>query len=145
VLLTSLTTLQSGILGEDIPIYADFHIGGTNTIRGWPLDARSGKNQFINTVEYRYLLTEPRPFSLSFFTAYIGLQLAAFGDFGHAWNETNDFAVNQFIGGYGVGLRVLIPFVDEIRMDVAWGAPGEGMTFHFGIYPKVVMQRQRVR
>ena len=145
VLLTSLTTLQVGILGEDIPIYADFHIGGTNTIRGWPLDARSGKNQFINTVEYRYLLTEPRPFSLSFFTAYIGLQLAVFGDFGHAWNEPNDFAVNQFIDGYGVGLRVLIPFVDEIRMDVAWGAPGEGITFHFGIYPKVVMQRQRVR
>jgi len=145
LLLTSLTTLQSGTLGEGIPIYADFHIGGTNTIRGWPLDSRSGKNQSINTVEYRYLLTEPRPFSLSFFNAYIGLQLAAFGDFGHAWNESNDFAVNQFIGGYGVGLRVLIPFVDEIRMDVAWGAPGEGMTFHFGIYPKAVMQRERVR
>lgn len=145
LVLTSLTTFQSGTLGEDIPIYADFHIGGANTIRGWPLDARAGKHQSINTAEYRYLLTEPRPFSLSFFTAYIGLQLAAFGDFGHAWSEPSDFALNQFIGGYGVGLRVLIPFVDEIRMDAAWGAPGEGVTFHFGIYPKVVMQRQRVR
>ncbi|GMR24093.1 MAG: hypothetical protein BMS9Abin37_2589 [Acidobacteriota bacterium] len=145
LLLTSLTTLQSGTVGEDVPIYADFHIGGTNTIRGWPLDSRVGKNQFINTVEYRYLLTEPRPFSFSFFTAYIGLQLAAFADFGHAWSESKDFAMNQFIGGYGVGLRVLIPFVDEIRLDVGWGAPGEGIMFHFGIYPKVVMQRERVR
>lgn len=145
LLLTSLTTLQSGTVGEDLPIYADFHIGGTNTIRGWPLDARSGKNQFINTVEYRYLLAEPRPFSVSFFTAYIGLQVAVFGDFGHAWNESSEFALNQFIGGYGVGLRVLIPFVDEIRVDVAWGDPGEGIRFHFGLYPKVLMQRQRVR
>ena len=145
LLLTSLTTLQSGVVGEDIPVYEDFHIGGTNTIRGWPLDARSGKNQFINTVEYRYLLAEPRPFSLSFFTAYIGLQFAAFADFGHAWNEPNDFALNQFIGGYGAGLRILIPFVDEVRVDVAWGAPGEGIRFHFGLYPKVLMQRQRVR
>ncbi len=145
LLLTSLTTLQSGTLGEDIPIYEDFHIGGTNTIRGWPLDSRSGKNQFINTVEYRFLLTEPRPFSVSFLTAYIGLQLAAFADVGHAWSESNDFAVNQFIDGYGIGLRILLPFVDEIRLDVAWGAPGEGLTFHFGIYPKVVMQRERVR
>ncbi len=82
---------------------------------------------------------------LSFFTAYIGLALAAFGDFGHAWSESNEFAVNQFIDGYGVGLRVSIPFVDQIRMDVAWDAPGEGITFHFGIYPKVVMQPERVR
>ena len=67
---------------------------------------------------------EPRPFSLSFFPAFIGLQLAAFGDFGHAWNESNDFAVNQFIGGYGVGLRVLIPFVDEIRMGRGLGRAG---------------------
>jgi hemolysin activation/secretion protein len=82
---------------------------------------------------------------LSFVTAYIGLQLAAFGDFSHAWSESNEFAVNQFIDGYGVGLRVLIPFVDEIQLDAAWGAPGEGITFPFGIYPKVVMQRERVR
>jgi outer membrane protein assembly factor BamA len=145
LLLTSLTTLQSGVLGVDIPIYEDFHIGGTNTIRGWPLDAQSGKNQFINTVEYRFLLREPRPFSVSFFTGYIGLQLAAFGDFGQAWNEADAFGLDEFIDGYGVGLRVLIPFVDEVRLDVAWGNPGEGLTFHFGIYPKAVMQRQRVR
>jgi len=30
-------------------------------------------------------------------------------------------------------------------MDVAWGAPGEGITFHFGINPKGVMRRERVR
>ncbi len=143
--LTSLTTLQTGRLGEDIPIHQDFHIGGTNTIRGWSLDARSGKNQLINTVEYRYQLLERRPVGLGFFKIYLGLQLAAFGDLGHAWNASRELAIGRFIGGYGLGLRVLVPFVDEIRLDAAFGEPGEGMTFHFGIFPKVLMQRARVR
>ena len=66
--LTSLATLQTGTVGVDIPIYSDFHIGGTNTIRGYELDSRSGKNQLINTAEYRYMLVEPQPVSVSFFT-----------------------------------------------------------------------------
>lgn len=143
--LTSLATLQTGTVGVDIPIYSDFHIGGTNTIRGYELDSRSGKNQFINTAEYRYMLVEPQPVSVSFFSAYIGIQLASFVDFGQAWDLGDEFTLNQFISGYGLGLRLLIPFVDEVRLDVAWGQPGLGPTFHFGIFPKAVMQRVRVR
>lgn len=91
------------------------------------------------------MLTEPQPLSRSFFTGYVGLQLAAFAAFGQAWTSAEDFGLDGFIDGYGVGLRVLIPFVDAVCLDVAWGQPGEGLTFHFGIYPKAVMQRQRVR
>ena len=145
VLATALWTLQSGELGRDIPIHQDFHIGGANTIRGWSLDSRSGKNQAINTFEYRYMLLEPRDFSVRFFTAYVGLQLAGFADLGHAWTESREFAIDQFIGGYGIGLRILLPFIDEMRMDVAWGEPGQGPTFHFGVFPKVLVQRNRVR
>ena len=106
IFLSSLTTLQTGTVGVDIPIYSDFHIGGTNTIRGFELDSRSGKNQFINTAEYRFMLVEPRPISLSFFRAYIGVQLASFVDLGHAWDLGHEFASNQFIGGYGMGVRL---------------------------------------
>ena len=145
IYLSSLTTLQTGTVGVDIPIYSDFHLGGTNTIRGYELDALSGKNQFINTAEYRYMLLEPRPVSVSFFAAYIGIQLASFVDLGHSWDLGHEFALNQFIGGYGIGLRLLVPFINEVRLDVALGQPGHGPTFHFGIFPKTVMQRVRVR
>lgn len=145
LMLTSLTTIQTGRVGIDIPLHQDFHIGGTNTIRGWSLDSRSGKNQLINTAEYRYTFLKPRPVGLGFFRIYFGLQLAGFADVGHAWNESGEFALNRFIGGYGLGLRILAPFIDEIRVDVAFGEPGEGATFHFGLYPKVLMQRARVR
>jgi len=145
LLLTSLTTLRTGKVGVDVPIHQDFHIGGTNTIRGWSLDSRSGKDQQITTSEYRYMLLEPRSFNVTFFTAYVGLQLAAFGDLGHAWSEKNEFALDRFIGGYGFGIRLLFPFVDEIRIDVAWGEPGQGSTIHFGVFPKALVQRLRVR
>jgi outer membrane protein assembly factor BamA len=143
--LFSLTTLQTGRVGVDIPVHQDFHIGGTNTLRGWGLGARSGKHQFLNTVEYRYALIRPRPVSISRFNIHLGVQLAAFGDLGLAWNEGNEFKLDNFIDGYGFGIRLLVPFVNVIRLDFAFGEPSEGMRFHIALFEKAVMQRARVR
>jgi hypothetical protein len=40
---------------------------------------------------------------------------------------------------------VLVPFVDLVRIDVAWGEPGQGAAVYFGISLKAARQRQRVR
>jgi outer membrane protein assembly factor BamA len=145
LVLFSLLTLQTGEVDQDIPSYLDFHIGGTNTIRGWDLDARSGKNEFINTVGYRYIVVEPRSFTVFGTHLHLGLQLTVFGDFGNAWNESNEFKLDNFIDGYGFGVRLLVPFVEMIRLDFGWGEPGQGMRFHFALFEKPVMQRFRVR
>jgi outer membrane protein assembly factor BamA len=141
----SLTTLQTGTVGIDIPVHQDFHLGGTNTIRGWGLNASVGKNQFINTAEYRYTLMQPRDLSFKGFTLYLGIQLADFGDFGIAWNDSNEFRAEDFIGGIGFGIRFLVPFLEVLRIDFAYGEPGQGLRSHFGTSPKPVRQRQRVR
>jgi outer membrane protein assembly factor BamA len=46
----SLTTPTSGDVGVDIPVYMQFNLGGANSVRGWDLGSREGKNQFINTL-----------------------------------------------------------------------------------------------
>ncbi len=138
----SLTTLQTGTLGVEIPVYQDFHLGGTNSIRGWALDSIRGKNQSINTLEYRYDLMVPRAFSIFGFTMYLGVQLALFGDLGTAWDDSQG---SQWLDGYGFGLRLLIPFVDMIRFDFAFGEPGAGHRRQFGIGEKAVQQRDRIR
>jgi outer membrane protein assembly factor BamA len=143
--LFSLATLQTGQVGVEIPIYQDFHIGGTNTVRGWGLDARNGKNQFLNTIEYRYMLMEPRALTVFNFNLHFGMQLAVFGDFGLAWNEKSEFKLDNFIDGYGFGVRFLVPFVNTVRLDFAFGEPGEGMRFHIALFEKSVKQRARVR
>jgi outer membrane protein assembly factor BamA len=123
----------------------EYILGGGNTIRGWSFGSRNGKNQFINTAEYRYTLVKPRSVSVSSFHVHVGLQLAVYGDFGQAWSEADEFRWEDFIGGYGFGLRILVPFVNMIRMDFAWGEPGKGMSFYIAIWEKAVMQRFRVR
>ncbi len=142
--LFSLASLRTGTVGEDIPVYLQFNLGGTNTIRGWTLGAREGKNQFINTLEYRYELMAPRSGSIFGFSGFLGLQLAAFGDLGSAWNDGDQF-MPSFIGGYGFGLRAIIPFVNMIRFDLGWGETGVGVKVAIGVLEKADMQRRRVR
>jgi hemolysin activation/secretion protein len=74
---------------------------------------------------------------------YAGLQLAVFADAGFTWNHRGDPL--STIGGHGVGLRLLVPFVDLIRFDVAWGEPGQGASTCIGISLKATRQRDRVR
>ena len=140
-----LGTLRSGTVGTDIPVHQDFHIGGTNTVRGWGVDSREGKNQLLASSEYRYALLEKRAFQVFGVNLHLGLKLALFADLGIAWNEGREFTLEHAIGGAGVGLRVLFPFVDMIRLDVALGDPGAGIHSHVGVFEKAVMQRKRVR
>ncbi len=143
--LSTFSTFQTGKVGVDIPIYRDIHLGGTNSIRGWSdLRARDGKNQFINTLEYRYDLFKPRSFRVFGATLYGGLKLAAFGDIGTVWNTREQFSDN-FIGGVGIGLRVVVPFIQMIRLDLAFGQRGQGLVPHFGIREKAFYHRRRVR
>jgi outer membrane protein assembly factor BamA len=135
--------LQSGELGRDLPEYMQYSLGGTNSVRGWAFGSRVGKHQAIATVEYACALVPVRPFSVFGFSLYGGIQAAAFGDVGLAWNE--HLAASQAIDGYGVGLRLLFPFVDVIRLDLAAGEPGSGPRLSIGIQLKADKQRERVR
>ena len=144
--LFSLTTLRIGDVGADIPLHQDFHLGGTNSVRGWDISSdRSGKHQWINTAEYRVTLMDPKVLSLFGLTADIGLQAALFGDLGVVWDESDAFETDNFIGGYGLGLRFLVPFVNMFRIDFAFGEPGESFILHIGSFEKPVAQRFRVR
>jgi outer membrane protein assembly factor BamA len=142
--MNSLLTLQTGDVGVDIPIHEDFHIGGTNSLRGWNLDARHGKDQFLNTMEYRFDLLKVRGHSFKGFNYYYGIQLDAFADAGTAWDTNAEFTRN-FIAGGGFGIRVIVPYVNVIRIEFGFGQANEGMISHFGIMDKAVYERRRVR
>ena len=143
--LFSLATFQTGEVGVDLPEYQQFALGGANSVRGWGLASRTGRNQFIGSAEYAYVARPVTPFSVFGINAYAGLQIAAFADLGLAWTDADDWRPADAIDGYGIGLRVLVPFVDLIRIDLAWGEPGRGTTAYLGISLKAARQRQRVR
>ena len=143
---SSLTTLRTGQLGVDIPSYHVYTFGGINSVHGWEFGARRGKNQFLNTLEYRYDWLPIRSVNLlGRFPFRVGVELVGFGDLGVLWNESNQFALNNFIGGYGVGVRLLLPGVSAIRLDFGWGQSGAKVIVGFGVFEKADMQRRRVR
>jgi len=140
---SSLLTMQTGTVGTEIPIHQDFHIGGTNSLRGWDINARRGKNQFLNTLEYRYELMKPRDLTVKGVNFYIGLQMALFCDAATAWDRDNEFTRNFIVGG-GFGLRLIVPYVHMIRFDFGFGQSSTPIS-HVGIAEKADYQRRRVR
>jgi outer membrane protein assembly factor BamA len=143
--LFSLATFQTGEVGVQLPDYLQFDLGGANSVRGWSLGSRRGRNQFIGTAEYTYVVQPIRPFEVKGLNLYAGLQVVGFADLGVAWSGDSDQEAESAIDGYGIGLRLLVPFVDVIRLDLAWGEPGQGATAYFGVSLKAARQRQRVR
>jgi outer membrane protein assembly factor BamA len=141
IVATALVTMQSGRDGVDLPAYADHALGGENTVRGWGFASRRGKNQLISTVEYRYTAVPTRSFRVFGANLYAGLALAGFVDVGSAWNHSDEFS-DGLIGGAGIGLRVYIPYVSMLRLDLS---VGNGVLGGFGIDEKAAAQRSRVR
>jgi len=144
--LASYTTFQIGEVGKDIPSYRTFFIGGTNSVRGWDTGSREGKNEFLNTFEYRWDVKEPKAFTLfKKFTAYAGIQVALLADVGLAWDDQDEVSSDNVIGGVGAGIRLLIPFINVLRFDVAYGERGASFNLHIGGLEKVEKQRERIR
>lgn len=147
--LGTLLTLQSGTVGESLPPYLDYHLGGANSIRGYVFEDLGeelfGKNQLLSTVEYRWLLIEPREFTLFGLSADLGLQGALFADNGLAWNDKDEFSLNDSKTGFGAGLRILMPAIEMSRLDVAFSQDGD-LELHLLLsFSKFQAQRTRLR
>jgi len=144
LVLASLLTFQPG----EIPEYFRYYLGGANTIRGYSVEdskGLSGKNQYLGTVELRHILMPPRRYDiLDRWSFRFGLELAALGDIGIAWDTSNQFAANRLRGGVGIGLRLLHPGAGMTRFDFAWSPEG-GFQFHFGGASKMARSRLRLR
>jgi outer membrane protein assembly factor BamA len=142
--LSSLTTLSTGDVGVDFPVYMQFNLGGANSVRGWSLGSRDGKNQFINTVEFWRLIMRHKSWKFWFFKTALGIQLGVFGDVATAWSSSDEFE-QSWIGGGGLGLRFLIPRIVMFRFDVSGGEEGIGVSLAVSKMEKAVAQRERVR
>lgn len=143
-----LFSFQSGTVGEDVPSYMQYFLGGANTIRGYKLSELGkelfGKNQFLYTLEYRYTLLAPRAFSVFKWSVGMGFELAAFGDVGVAWSRSQDFSLNRTRYGYGVGFRVLLPAIEMVRFDIGISQYGD-VVFNFGMNSIFQARTLRIR
>ena len=110
VLLSTLVTLQSGTVGQDVPGYLTYYLGGANTIRGYSVEdlgqKLSGKNQLVTTAEYNFNLLPLARRDIFKWSYSIGLQLALFSDLGHRLERARRFHGRAIPGGRGRGAAV---------------------------------------
>jgi outer membrane protein insertion porin family len=148
LMFSGLVSLQSGTLGEDVPVYLNYFMGGANTIRGYGVsdlgEELSGKNQLLGTAEYSFTVIPLRRWDLWKISLRLGAELALFADAGIAWTESRDFTTRRARGGLGSGLRLLVPGSEMVRFDVGW-SPDFGFHFHFANGTKPKAQRARLR
>jgi outer membrane protein insertion porin family len=146
--LSGLASLQTGAVGEDIPVYLIYRMGGANSIRGYDITELGprlyGKNQLIGTAEYSVNVIPLRRWDIWKFALRMGLDLALFTDVGTAWTESRELTADRTRAGLGAGVRLLVPGSEMVRLDLGWSREG-GFHFHFASGAKPVAQRLRIR
>ena len=65
------------------------------------------------------------------FEAFIGLDVALFGDFGQVGSEWGDFRSEEFECSYGGGLRFNTAYSVFMRLDVGHGREGTRFYWKF--------------
>lgn len=148
LMLSGLTSLQSGEVGVDVPEYLQYRLGGANTIRGYDIEKLGrtlfGKNQLLGTAEYSFLVVPTRRFDFWKLSIRLGLEIALFGDVGVAWNESRDLNARRTRAGGGAGIRFLNDGNQMVRVDFGWSPEG-GFFVHLAGATKPERQRKRLR
>jgi len=105
-----------GKLGERLPSYEKFWVGGQQTLRGYDLYEFSGDKVLLGTVELRF------PFGKS-------MSGVIFVDGAEIWDEDPENPEARI--GWGFGARIMTP-IGPLQLD--WGTRGTGEgKFYFGI------------
>jgi outer membrane protein insertion porin family len=106
---------MGGIADTDLPSFAEYQVGGMNTLRGYSLGEFSGDKSLVFNVEYRFPLAE-------------NFQAVLFADWGQAWEIEQSINLEDLKFGRGVGIRFDTP-LGPIRLDYGINEEGEGETY----------------
>jgi len=129
-----LTRLDAGaILMEtlvSLPPSLRFFAGGDNSIRGYSYETVAPRNSDGELIGGRYMLSGTAEYQYRLSGQW---WLAAFTDYGSAWNDTP-----SWVQGVGLGVRWASP-VGPVRLDFAYGLddPGGGFQLHFSLGPEL--------
>jgi outer membrane protein assembly factor BamA len=116
---------QSAIQLAEYPDYIRFGLGGPGTIRGWERSDFRSAQRWVQSLELRVMPWPKRFYKIPFVgLTDFQLGLVAFVDTGIGWSSREEFRLDNFHGGFGVGMRLFSPIQDVIRLDVGFTAEG---------------------
>ena len=104
---------------DSIPFYLQPHIGGSTTLRGYPLDRFYGRNLALLSLEYRIRV-------------HPNLQFYPLFDEGQIFNQTSDLSWLNWHRTYGAGFRLRSARGPFLRIELGWGGEGTQVHLVFG-------------
>lgn len=114
-----------------VPSYLRMGLGGSSTLRGSAPNRWRGENRWVGWVEERIPLLGRRTLTLGGgrWTLDLTVDGALFADAGAIWEDGEDRTARPRLhGGGGAGLRLVVPFVSVLNLDVA--TDGESFRLH---------------
>ena len=106
---------MGGMADTDLPSFAEYQVGGMDTVRGYDLGEFSGDKSLVFNAEYRFPLAE-------------NFQAVLFVDWGQTWDIEESIAIADLKFGRGVGVRFDTP-IGPIRLDYGINEEGIGKTY----------------
>jgi len=106
---------MGGTADTSLPSFAEYKVGGMNTLRGYDYLEFSGDRSLVLNLEYRFPLSE-------------NFQAVIFADWGQAWMIDEYIDLSDLKFGKGIGVRFDTP-IGPIRLDYGINEEGEGKTY----------------
>lgn len=111
-----------------LPIYDGIYLGYNNRIRGHFSEIYRGKYLTMGGAALRFPLMKVRYFSFPSVLApanatrnmKFGINGGLFAESGVIWNKQEDLKTKNFISGFGFGLHFLLPYIEVLRLDMAF-------------------------
>ncbi|HQV31645.1 MAG TPA: BamA/TamA family outer membrane protein [Calditrichia bacterium] len=122
--------VKYGQISEASPFFERFYLGGPNSLRGYvdrsqnPLGYAS--RMTLSSAELRFPLSA-RLKDRSRFTGVL------FYDAGFAWNESTTWNFSKLKTGMGAGVRLRIPVIGILRVDLAYPIPDYEPRLHISL------------
>jgi outer membrane protein assembly factor BamA len=117
--------LRAGAIHHQVPYFSQFKMGGSFSLRGFPLDRYYGDAYYLARAEYRHVTFKNLPNPIQLFKKFnpdlenytFSLGFSVFTDLGDLWrHELGWWGVRQ---GIGAGLRVVFPPSVVASIDIA--------------------------
>ena len=122
------TTLSQG----DIPVYDQVYLGYNERIRGHFFETFEGENRGQMNLAFRFPILPIRYFDAGeepYMQDWpLGLSAGIFCDTGVVWDQRENLNSSMLITGYGVGLHFHLPFVQVLRLELAFNERGGSET-----------------
>lgn len=109
--------MKTGLGFGEIPPVDKYHLGGSNTLRGYENNI-VGNDMLLLNAEYRFPVVDK-------------ITGVVFVDSGNAWETRDEMSLENLKTSAGLGARMNTP-LGQIRLDYGWNDSGDGK-FHFNI------------